>query len=357
MEYSQYRADHIAAEPEASPPQKAPPKSAPLAIGNQKLKDPIIRLDAFRKESIPKKQQTELVSVKSAMKNLPPASCESQQRDWPRSIIYKDDDICVSTMKDETVKGVIDIDSYLIMSTIIRSFNDMAVFTILNEKLFYKDCENVKALKVLADHVSKMKTNKKLYGGLQFVEGHLANYGDDQIHVVFAVDERAMNHNRTLPNYMKFYVNKVVIPAIKSLPKNTETILRFNDTKPKIHVFHSEIEAFEKELEKRTRGYINGDQWLLQIFFYKAHHNMKSNKSIGLKEIQQSIKKDPHDILFIQVHTGCVISHEHDCVLFDYDRIREVSFFGLLGLLGGGCWLLMWKISIPDFPEQGHLPK
>ncbi|CAB0032185.1 unnamed protein product [Trichogramma brassicae] len=197
--------------------------------------------------------------------------------DWPRSMIFKDDDIRVSTMKEETVKGVIDIDSYLIMSTTIRSFNDVAVLTIVNEKLFYKDCENVKALKVLADHVSKMKTNKKLYGGLQFVEGHLANYGDDQIHVVFAVDERATNHIKNLPNYMQFYVNKVVIPAIKSLPKNTETILQFNETKPKIYVFHSEIEAFEKELEKRTRGYINGDQWLLQIFFYKAHHNMKSN--------------------------------------------------------------------------------
>ncbi|CAB0035435.1 unnamed protein product [Trichogramma brassicae] len=111
-------------------------------------------------------------------------------------------------MKEETVKGVIDIDSYLIMSTTIRSFNDVAVLTIVNEKLFYKDCENVKALKVLADHVSKMKTNKKLYGGLQFVEGHLANYGDDQIHVVFAVDERATNHIKNLPNYMQFYVNK-----------------------------------------------------------------------------------------------------------------------------------------------------
>ncbi|CAB0034995.1 unnamed protein product, partial [Trichogramma brassicae] len=82
---------------------------------------------------------------------------------------FKDDDIRVSTMKEETVKGGHRLDFRPDHVATIRSFNDVAVLTIVNAKLFYKDGENVKALKALYALLQSTGAMVKIQGWSKYV--------------------------------------------------------------------------------------------------------------------------------------------------------------------------------------------
>uniref|UniRef100_A0ABD2W6C9 Uncharacterized protein n=1 Tax=Trichogramma kaykai TaxID=54128 RepID=A0ABD2W6C9_9HYME len=150
----------------------------------------------------------------------------------------------------------------------------------------------------------------------------------DLSQVTTPLSNASMNRDSNMSNLMNNILNSkknVVLKAFDSLPGDTMTGLIFQKDKNPMKIYGDDMLAFIELLEKNQASWLNTEPYVIQIFFYKCRHNLKANIDEANKTIRQSMGPWKEDIVFYQIHTGCVVKNDQkEMFLFDYDKVEEI---------------------------------
>lgn len=224
--------------------------------------------------------------------------------------------ILVQPPVDE-VKGLIEIDSFLMVSTHISDFKTNVKFKVRN-KPNIQVCQNTKA-------TDRLKLMEK---GDQHYEFRVGGWDTRQVFVLLSFNEDV--NTATIYYLVNAYWQRVVWKSLSSMPSTSVFKMTHGRVSSEISdddytLTLSDWPLFCELVQKWTSRFKPPE--LSCVHFYKAIHGMKSDTPRkALDIILYEIVAKPAGHVFSQIHTAITLQSDRGQLVTEYDTIESVLF-------------------------------
>lgn len=218
----------------------------------------------------------------------------------------------------------IDIDSFVIVSSRLKTFEPSTSMKVYVNQNRYKKVQNKKATGELEDFLKKNKVMSSQSGTMWF-ECRFADSYKHAIYALFLVQKSA----NCKENYARAFCNDVAKASVQQLTAKDESTkhyaaARVDPTQPAA-IFFEDYEEFANLMEKNAEKFLKTKTLIKQVFYYKCSHDLKC-RDMGhiMHQIRKQIVPMPKDLLFVQLHFGAVFNApDNSLILMSLDNVKK----------------------------------